>query len=65
MIGYIVLGAWLLTLIILGFIVISTGLPNQITSEEGTFFTAWFAKLAYLVALAVTFYEMGVHFSNL
>ena len=65
MIDYMVLGAWCLVLIALGFVVVSTGLPedNGNTSEE--IFLVWCLKVVYLIALAVTMYKMGAHFSSL
>lgn len=66
MIGYMWLGAWILTLIILGLIVVSTGLPDDGTgNNNGEIFIAWGGKVFYLIALAWTFYEMGAHFSGL
>lgn len=63
--GYMGLGAWLLTLVILGVLITVTGLPDQEYSEDGGPLLIWFSKILYLLALAVTFYEMGKHFSNL
>ena len=66
MIGYMWLGAWLLTIVILGFIVVTTGLPdNGSGRNDGEVLIAWTGKMFYLVILAWTFYEIGVHFSNL
>lgn len=63
MFGYMWLGAWLLTLVIIGIIVISTGLPDDGTGDSfGETFVVWSAKIIYLIVLAITFYKMGAHF---
>lgn len=63
--GYIGLGAWLLTLIILGFIVVSTGIPEKSNYNDDGPILIWCCKLLYLLALSATMYQMGEHFSNL
>jgi len=66
MFGYMWLGAWLLTLLIFGVIVVSTGLPNDhVDDGSDVAIVAWFGKVLFLIAVAVTFYEMGAHFSGL
>jgi len=66
MIEYMFLGAWILTLIILGIIVISTGLPDDGAGNNGDeVMVAWAGKLLYLFLLAITFYKMGEHFAGL
>lgn len=65
MIVYMVLGAWCLTLIALGFVVVSTGLPDHNGNTGEEIFLVWCLKVAYLVALAVTMYKIGAHFSSL
>lgn len=64
MVGYMFLGAWLLTLIILGIIVISTGIPYEESDDGSMTFIVWFAKMFYLLLLASTMYELGAHFAN-
>lgn len=66
MIAYMWLGAWILTLIILGIIVVSTGLPSDETGNNGdAVMVAWAGKVLYLFLLAMTFYKMGEHFAGL
>lgn len=65
MIIYMVLGAWCLTLIALGFVVVSTGLPDDNGNSGDEIFLVWCLKIAYLVVLVVTVYKMGAHFSSL
>lgn len=65
MYGYMWLGAWLLTLLFLGIVAITTGLPNERYHEESQIVSAWLAKCLYLFALAMTFYHMGVHFGDM
>lgn len=65
MIEFMALGAWVLTLVVVGIIVISTGLPELDYPGDDGPLIIWICKLIYLVAIAVTFYEMGVHFSSI
>lgn len=65
MIGYIFLDAWLLTLVILGIIVVSTGIPEEESEYDMKPRAVWCAKMTYLVLLAGTMYKMGEHFANL
>ena len=60
-----VLGAWCLTLIALGFVVVSTGLPEDSGHTGDEIFLVWCLKVVYLIILAVTMYKMGAHFSSL
>ena len=65
MIVYMVLGAWCLTLIALGFVVVSTGLPEDNGHTGDEIFLVWCLKVVYLIILAVTMYKMCAHFSSL
>ena len=60
MFGYVLLGAWLMMLLILGIIVISTGLREEYGVEN-----VWTLKLIYLIVLSGTMYGIGEHFANL
>lgn len=66
MVGYVILGAWLLTLVILGVIVISTGLPNdEKRHDDDDKRMVWFLKAFYLIALSITMYRIGEHIASL
>lgn len=62
MIEYMLLGAWLLVLLILGVIVTATGMPGH---HDDEYAAAWVVKMIYLVLLSVTMYKMGAHFSGM
>lgn len=59
------LGAWILTLVILGIVVISTGLPDENHADDNEIIVIWLIKLMYLGVLATTFYSLGERFSNI
>lgn len=62
MIEYMLLGAWLLVLIVLGVLVITTGMPDI---NDNDYAAAWVVKAIYLVLLSVTMYQMGAHFGGM
>lgn len=63
MIEYMILGAWLLVLMILGAVVTFPESPYNLTGDE--MIGLWIIKILYLVALSVTMYQMGAHFGGM
>lgn len=62
MIEYMLLGAWLLVVLILGVVVTATGMPEQ---HDDEYAAALILKMIFLVLLSVTMYSMGAHFSGM
>lgn len=63
MIEYMLLGAWLLVLMILGAVVAYPDSPDELTDDAMV--GLWIIKILYLAALSVTTYQMGAHFGGM
>lgn len=65
MVEMIFLGAWLMILLIVGVIISFTGLPETTGNEPDGKILVAVIRFLYLVALSITFYQIGVFFSTI